>query len=66
MHALQALFMSFIALHSHGELLASNALVEERSAALLHFAGFYEPDEQQLFGASSPRPLVVSGESVVN
>jgi hypothetical protein len=28
--------------------------------------GFYEPDEQKLFGASSPRQVAVSGESVVN
>jgi hypothetical protein len=28
--------------------------------------GFYEPDEQQLFNASSPRQVAVSGESVVN
>jgi hypothetical protein len=28
--------------------------------------GFYEPDEQKLFGASSPRQVAVAGESVVN
>ena len=28
--------------------------------------GFYEPDEQQLGAASSPRQVAVSGESVVN